>query len=186
MADFTVTSAGGPTDNGDYTESGIHGGKPAYVLNPGGAERWLYFGHIIVPSQYGWVLDFEKILCAGWTNYAYYYGQGAQATPPEGTYTDGSADGDSDAEVAAAPGVEYSNASGFDVVVLTDEATRAAYGVIAQPVDIVFATGEVVRGPYHDVGEPFDIVVTPEAIAHTLRGGGQSTTEWDWVRGKVK
>ncbi len=165
MPGFTVTSAGDPTYNGDYNESGIHGGKPAYVLNPGGAERWLYYGHIIVPSQYGWVLDFEKILCAGWTNYAYYYGAGVQATPPEGTYTDGSADGDSDAEVAAAAGAEYSNVSGFE---------------------IVFEVGEVVQGDYHSIVQPFEIVVEPNQVVHIIRGGGQSVTEWDWVRGKVK
>jgi len=51
---------------------------------------------------------------------------------------------------------------------------------------IIFVGGQAVTGPYHDVGEGGVIIFEGGEMAITLRGGGQSTTEWDWVRGKVK
>lgn len=52
--------------------------------------------------------------------------------------------------------------------------------------DIVIEPKETVRGPYHDIAGAFSIVIEPGQVVHILRGGGQSTTEWDWVRGKAK
>ena len=51
---------------------------------------------------------------------------------------------------------------------------------------IVFSGGEEVRGPYHEIGKGGIVIFNGGQMAITLRGGGQSTTEWDWVRGKVK
>jgi len=96
MASFVITNAGDATYNGVYNESGTYNTKPAYVLNPGGTERWLFYGGFGVPTPvppdgYCWCLNDEKIDVSGGdgSGFAYYYAEGTEATPPEGAYTAG-------------------------------------------------------------------------------------------------
>ena len=51
--------------------------------------------------------------------------------------------------------------------------------------EIVFTGGEVVRGPWRNIDGGV-IIFDGGEVQIILRGGGQSTVEWDWVRGKVK
>ena len=104
-SDYTVTGAGETDFNDTYTENGAYGGKPCYEGDTNG--KWLYYGHYDTPGGDTWVLHATKTGMIGIAQWAYYYGSNGQATPPEGTYTDGTATGSSDAEVAvtAAGGV---------------------------------------------------------------------------------
>ena len=103
MPDFTVTNAGSPDFNDDYTENGVNVGKPAYEGDVNG--MWLYYIQF-GPSKYGWVLDTAIKGGAALAEWDYYYGQGTQATPPEGTYTPGTGDAPgADVAVYVASGV---------------------------------------------------------------------------------
>jgi len=239
VADFVVTNAGTAAYNDTYTEDGAYGGKPAYTGDTNG--MYLFYGGFAIPAPGdGWVLHNSKTDSGGGIIFfAYYYGAGTQATPPEGTYTAGSG-GAGDADVAAAPEI-YSHADGGSVVVLGGEQSRGPWyntdggvvlfdggadtrgpyyyvgggevvfaggqrvvmpfsqvggglvifagGGIGDPLIsggvIVFSGGQVVEGNQtYEVAEGGVIIFEGGQMAITHRGGGQSTTEWDWVRGK--
>ena len=86
-----------------------------------------------------------------------------------------------------APGHYESIGEPFEIVVAVDESVVLIHRSIGEPFEVIVTPADgLTTLSARSIGEPIEIVVSPDSVTHIIRGGGQSTVEWDWVWGKVK